>query len=166
MGTCGLRCGEALGLTWKDVDFKSNTLTVRQQWKLYDKTHYGFGTLKTENSYRTIPLPPRTRDALQQYKKVWRFNADGRVVAYCGCGYANALFRDKLKGTKLKITPHDLRHTYATSLIRAGLDFKSVAKLLGHRVEVTMSTYSHVTKDMDEKSAKIINEIYRQVAEK
>ncbi|WP_200859942.1 tyrosine-type recombinase/integrase [Clostridium butyricum] len=33
-GTCGLRCGEILGLTWGDIDFKNNTLKVNKQWKL------------------------------------------------------------------------------------------------------------------------------------
>lgn len=56
------------------------------------------------------------------------------------------------------ITVHELRHTYATHLIAQGLDFKTVARLLGHDVEQTIRTYSHVTDYMIKKATKIINE--------
>ena len=55
------------------------------------------------------------------------------------------------------ITIHSLRHTYATNLIANGLDFKTTAKLLGHTVEQTMKTYSHVNDDMMDNARKIIN---------
>ena len=48
-------------------------------------------------------------------------------------------------------------HTYATNLIANGLDFKTAAKLLGHDIEQTMKTYSHVTDDMMNEAKKIIN---------
>ncbi|MCS4455170.1 tyrosine-type recombinase/integrase [Clostridium botulinum] len=49
---------------------------------------------------------------------------------------------------------HELRHTYATKLISNGVDFKTVAQLLGHTVEQTMKTYSHVNDDMMKKQLK------------
>ncbi len=44
-------------------------------------------------------------------------------------------------------------------MISNGIDFKTAAQLLGHTVEMTMRTYSHVTDDMIQKAAKIINQI-------
>ena len=61
----------------------------------------------------------------------------------------------KLYGYNISI--HELRHTYATMLISKGLDFKTVAKLMGHEVEQTLKTYSHVTDDMMKKAKDIIN---------
>lgn len=160
-GTCGLRCGEVLGLTWQDIDFKNDTIDINKQWKRYSGRKYYLGELKTATSYRVVPLPPRTKHALQQYRNIWRFSADGRILAYSSTAYINTIFREKTANGPLKVTPHELRHTYATSLIKAGLDFKSVAKLLGHDVEMTMNTYSHVTADMDERSAKVVNKVFQ-----
>ena len=53
---------------------------------------------------------------------------------------------------------HELRHTYATKLIANGIDFKTAAYLLGHKVEQTMNTYSHVTNDMISNARNIINQ--------
>ncbi|WP_326498384.1 Arm DNA-binding domain-containing protein [Clostridium brassicae] len=54
--TCGLRLGEILGITWDNVDFKNNTLTVNKQW---NKVSGGFGfcECKSKNSYRVVPVP-------------------------------------------------------------------------------------------------------------
>ena len=59
-----------------------------------------------------------------------------------------------------EITIHDLRHTYATHLIANGLDFKTVAQLMGHDVQETIKTYSHVTDDMIKKAANVIEKIF------
>ena len=166
-GCCGLRRGEMLGLTWNDIDFKNNVIDINKQWKNIGKTakkksidEYGFGELKTANSYRNVPLPPRVRKALLEYKKVWTFSPDGRVFPYAHPRAISNLFRYKLKNTKVNVTPHCLRHTYATTIIKAGMDFQSAAKLLGHDVEMTMKTYSHVTAEMDQNSVNLINKIF------
>lgn len=43
---------------------------------------------------------------------------------------------------------HDLRHTYATTLLASGFDYKTVAELMGDNVQTIIKTYSHFTKDM------------------
>nr|WP_033051155.1 tyrosine-type recombinase/integrase [Clostridium botulinum] len=58
------------------------------------------------------------------------------------------------------ISLHELRHTYATLLISSGIDFKTVAKILGHDVEQTMRIYSHVNDDMMKKATNIIENIF------
>ena len=60
-----------------------------------------------------------------------------------------------------EITMHTLRHTYATLLIANGTDFKTAAKLLGHDVEMTIKTYSHVTDDILERVSKTVNIIFK-----
>lgn len=69
-GTYCLRCGEVLGLTWQDGDFKNNTIDINKQWKRYNGKKHHLGELKTAASYSVVPLPPRTKYALQQYKKI------------------------------------------------------------------------------------------------
>ena len=46
--TCGLRIGEILGLTWDNIDFKKEILTVKRQWKEIEKGVYNFGDLKSK----------------------------------------------------------------------------------------------------------------------
>ena len=46
--TCGLRIGEILGLTWDNIDFKKEILTVKRQWKEIEKGVYDFGDLKSK----------------------------------------------------------------------------------------------------------------------
>ncbi|BDR64449.1 hypothetical protein K134307016_13830 [Clostridium tetani] len=66
----------------------------------------------------------------------------------------------KLKRHGYKITIHELRHTYATRLIANGVDFKTAARILGHSVEQTLKTYSHVNDDMLKKAHQVIQNIF------
>ncbi|WP_455803973.1 tyrosine-type recombinase/integrase [Clostridium butyricum] len=58
------------------------------------------------------------------------------------------------------ISIHELRHTYATLLIGNGIDFKTAAQLLGHDVQQTLKTYSHVTDEMLNKATEKISKIF------
>jgi len=62
-------------------------------------------------------------------------------------------------GIKKKITPHSLRHGYATHLIEAGVDLLEVQKLLGHRAILTTSGYTHLTTRTDRRAEQVINEL-------
>lgn len=159
-GKCGLRLGETMGVKWSDIDFKNNVLLVRQQWKLLDeKEHYGFGPLKTLNSKRDVPLPLAVKKALIQYDSLKPRNIDNRVVRLKSVNGVGSNIQRIFRKVGYEISIHELRHTYATLLISNGIDFKTAAQLLGHTVEMTMRTYSHVTDDMIQKAAKIINQI-------
>ncbi|KEI16950.1 integrase [Clostridium novyi B str. ATCC 27606] len=154
----GMRLGEVLGLTWDSIDFKRSSITVNKQWKVLRTRKSGFGSLKSKNSYRTIPLSPNTLKELKNYKKNNPTDINNRVTPF------NASSIDKYLNPKLKelagITMHELRHTYATALISNGVDFKTAAKILGHTVEMTMKIYSHVTDDMMKKATIIIENIF------
>jgi integrase len=58
------------------------------------------------------------------------------------------------------ITIHELRHTYATILISNNIDFKTTAGFLGHDVQQTIKTYSHVTDEMKKKATDTISKIF------
>lgn len=56
------------------------------------------------------------------------------------------------------ITPHMLRHTYATMLFDAGVDVKSAQRFLGHTdIEVTLSIYTHLTKYKEEQAIQMFD---------
>lgn len=157
---CGLRIGEILGLTWDRVDFKSATITVDRQWKEIKKGKWGFSEPKSNNSYRVVPMPPIVADELMKFKRQFPVHISNRILPYKSIpGFSSNLAR-LYKSLGYNISIHDLRHTYATTLIANGLDFKTVAQLLGHDVKETIRTYSHVTSDMLNNAANLINNIF------
>lgn len=159
-GKCGLRLGEVMGLLWTDIDFKHNIVSVNQQWKLLNENNeYGFGPLKTINSKREVPLPIVVRNELLRYDSQNPRQINNRIIKLVSVNGAGSNIQRAFRKVGYAISIHELRHTYATLLIANGVDFKTAAKLLGHTVEMTMRTYSHVTNDMLIKAANIINNI-------
>lgn len=161
-GTCGLRIGEIMGLTWNDINFKESTLTVNKQWKVIqlNPKKFGFDELKSKNSYRTVPIPPKTLNYLKILKSTEPINFMNRVIKNSSTDSVISFLNKKFKELGFNITIHELRHTYATKLIANGIDFKTAAQLLGHTVEQTMKTYSHVTNDMIDRASTVIKNIF------
>lgn len=156
---CGLRIGEIMGLTWKDIDFVNNLIDVNKQWKFISKGVYGIGALKSNNSFRKVPMPQIVIDALLEYKSKYPISISGRIISNSRINSLTRHLVTRYKKCGYDISIHELRHTYATNLIANGVDFKTAAKLLGHSVEMTMKIYSHVTDDMFNRAADIINKI-------
>lgn len=154
---CGLRCSEILGLTWNDIDRENLIIQVNKQWKKTKDGIFGFGTLKSKNSYREVPISKNVLNFLDRYKSKNPVQINGRIAPFsydCINLYLNPLLRELAD-----ISIHELRHTYITMLISKGIDFKTVAKIAGHDVKQTLSTYSHVTDDMMKSAHDIISQI-------
>ena len=160
-GMSGLRLGEMLGLTWNDIDFDNSVISVNKQWKLLGNNVWGFGELKTQNSYRNVPINSTLIKILKEYKKVNKVVAiDNRLFHWKVRNTAGQRMANKLHRQGYNISIHTLRHTYATLLIQNGVDFKTAAALLGHNVEMTMKIYSHVNNDMLNNAKRVIEKIF------
>lgn len=155
----GMRLGEILGLTWDCIDWENSIVTVNKQWKELREGVFGFGELKTKNSYRDIPVTRSFLEGLKEIKSINKNTAlDNRIINDYDNPHSLCVNINKCIRKNYDISMHDFRHSFATRLIHEGLDFKTTAKLLGHDVEQTMKTYSHVTDEMMEKAKRLITD--------
>jgi integrase len=157
-GTCGLRYSEIMGLTWNDVDDINSLLHVNKQWKQNKDGVWAFGSLKTINSKRAIPIPPKTLSELKTYHKSSITDINNKIFARNSESTRVTLHITLANIADISI--HELRHTYATLLIANGIDFKTAAEYLGDDVQQIILTYSHVTNEMRKSAAEKISKIF------
>jgi integrase len=157
----GLRLSESLGLTWQEIDFEAEEIHVRHQLsKATREKPARRKPLKTEAASRDVILLPQLASILKAHRKAMLskglYCPDGYVFCtqsgapmYCrnvserGVGKAADRAGLNPEGTP-RLTAHDLRHGFASHLIRAGADVYSVSRQLGHaRASVTLDVYAH-----------------------
>ncbi len=150
----GMRLGEITGLTWENVDFEKNEVNVKEILKKDPNGNFYKDVPKTSKSLRTIPILPQIAGRLQKLKK---FQDRKRLVFTRpdGSPYSDLQLCRLLKRivTEInrddiafpKITPHCLRHTFATRALENGISAKVVQEFLGHSsVKMTLDLYTHV----------------------
>jgi integrase len=150
LATTGLRLGEALALRWRDIDLKGGSLRV-------EHTLLDIGTTptlqapKTARSRRSVSLSPRCLAALERHRTrlgalphrdLLVFNKGGRPLSR---DQIYAPWFRFLKALELpRVTPHSLRHSHATALLRGGVPVHTVSARLGHASpNITLGVYSH-----------------------
>lgn len=154
----GLRRSEIWGLTWNDVDFDSKTISIN---KTLQKVNGVMQVLpcKTQSSVRVITIP----DTLINMLRLYRFEHTSNKFIFENVDYdaCPAWFRKwQVKNHIPKIRFHDLRHTHASLLLAKSIDIKTISERLGHsNIGITMNTYTHVMRELDEKASKAIDEI-------
>ena len=124
----GLRLkAEALQLRWEDIDMPRRTVTVQAAYAKSGRT-------------RTVPLNSMARAALEQLK---RSTTTERVFA---CGPIGKAFRQACAAAGIKgVTPHTLRHTFASRLVMSGADLRTVQELGGWQTIAMVERYSHLS---------------------
>lgn len=148
----GLRRGEALGLTWGDVDYKRQTIVVNRG-VTYRRGKKTVGDTKTEGSVRTVPLLGMLAVALKHYqedKDHFIFHGEDPLAPLSEATYRRRWHRwCRENGFAVKVgdvweyhlTAHVLRHGYATLSSRGGLETGVIKDLLGHENERTTEIY-------------------------
>lgn len=132
----GVRVSELLGLTISDI--KPYEIDVNKQ---FDKILKEFTELKNKKPH-TVPITEKLYNKIQKYIKSKPLDYRGRIFTVRYAIYLNNLKEATRKVGYDNFTPHCFRHSFATHLISSGVDFKTVAELLGDTVEVVMKTYS------------------------
>jgi len=154
--TCGLRMGEAIDLNLKDFDFKQGLLSVSHQYALHNGKRERNRPLKTSNSYRTIPVPQSTLNAIKAYP-IKGIGGELFTDLTAILWQVNKFFLKSDYG----ITFHGLRHTYVTNLIASNqFDIQSIAKMTGDTVDTILKVYSHYLEKTQEENIKKINSLF------
>jgi integrase/recombinase XerC len=140
--SCGLRVSELCGLLAQDMNWSEEMVRVRGKGKKERMVPIGAKALVAIQSYWSqLPVLPASdapvffADAQKQSAMYPRL-VQLRLKRYLG-----------LCGLDPQLTPHKLRHSYATHMLDAGADLRSVQELLGHAHLVTTQVYTHVTTD-------------------
>jgi integrase/recombinase XerC len=137
----GLRVSELVDLNFTDVDFTAQTLRVRGKGK----------------KQRVTPIGPTAIASVQRYLNLRQsdprsptFNKEALFVNKHGERLSTRSVRRKLDkylsqcGLDPSISPHTLRHSFATHMLNNGADLRSVQELLGHQSLSTTQVYTHL----------------------
>lgn len=138
--SCGLRISELTGLMAEDIDWQERSVRVRGKGK----------------KERLVPIGEPALQAIENYWRLLKHRPEGLSPVFQGetklrAPLSSRILEDRLKkylalaGLDPKLTPHKLRHSYATHLLEAGADLRSVQELLGHAHLATTQVYTHVT---------------------
>lgn len=175
----GLRCGEFLALKWSDIDFESRIVTVNKNLSMvYDRDKDGvrikhkkarIKCTKTASGNRFVPLNTKAIAALNSLKAVYRemdIVSDSVAVTRKGTTLSSDQLRRVLRrvlayaGIDKPFTLHQLRHTFATQALNAGIPITVVSKWLGHaNISVTYNTYIHVLESAEAAAVELLEAI-------
>ena len=138
--SCGLRVSELCGLRGEDIDWSEQIVRVRGKGK----------------KERLVPVGKPALMAIQDYWNTFKQPPGGAMPVFFSETKKRAPLSPLQLSRRLKkylsiagldpsLTPHKLRHSYATHLLDAGADLRSVQELLGHAHLITTQVYTHVT---------------------
>ena len=142
MYATGIRVGELVKIRLKDINRSERTILIHGKGSKERIVNYG--------EYASDILDMYLKDG---YRKLNKFNTDylvlnneGRVITERGIRY---ILTNLIKKTSLhkNISPHMLRHSFATHLLNEGCDILSVKELLGHESISSTQIYTHITND-------------------
>jgi len=136
---CGLRRQEFINLNWEDINFKENSINIKNSKGRKNRVVYFSNELgKLLHLYRKLS---------GKYINALIRGAHGKRLTKCSLQNIISRIYKESKTYRKNLTLHSLRHTYAERLRRKGIDLPTISKLLGHSRLDTTDIYLHVNKD-------------------
>jgi len=169
--TTGMRRSEVCGLAWTGVDLDGSRLSVVQTAVMVGRTPTLVHDTKSASSRRTFELDPATVAALRAHRtrqlaerlrwgEAWTHSGlvfTGEEGTMLDPDWVTKQFRRLAKAAGLPlIRLHDLRHSYASSALAAGVPIEVLSKRLGHsRISITQDVYVHTNERQDREAANL-----------
>lgn len=145
----GLRKGECLGLTIKDIDFENNTLSINKAIN----RHNQIDTTKNKQSNRVMPLFNKTKEILTKYK-----NVKGRIfnISYNQIDEHTNIIK---KATGIKFSTKYMRYTFITRCSEENIPEFVIQSWVGHKIgsKVTKQVYTKFNAEDNNKYINILN---------
>ncbi|MDU3959249.1 MAG: site-specific integrase [Lactococcus lactis] len=168
----GLRIGEALALSWSDVDFIDKSVSINKTLvQTVDKKEKIQDSPKTAESDRIVTLDISTISLLKEWKKRQNSNVislnDSLIFSYSehAYTYASEVLRLKTHFKRAGVPNvgfHGFRHTHASLLMNNDVNPKEIQKRLGHtKIATTLDTYSHLAKSKEKETAEKFSSILK-----
>jgi integrase len=168
-----MRRGELLALRWSDLDLENGTVRVERSLE-QTKKGLRFKAPKTKSGRRKINLSGYAVSVLQKHRmtrlelqmKLGAGRLKDEALVFCnvdGSAYSpravSKSWKRMVQAHDLpKVTMHSLRHSHASALISAGMDAVTVCRRLGHaNPSITLSVYSHLFTNSDDRAAEILD---------
>lgn len=150
----GMRIGELMALTWKDIDFQNRKIHINKNNVLNTKHQPTLSTPKTKNANRIIDIDQKTLDILQMWHKQnpYQLIFPNRKGQLANTDIPKTwIIRFRQKHPELKpISFHGFRHTHASMLFAHQVPPKIIQQRLGHSsIKITLDIYTHLSKDSE-----------------
>lgn len=143
MYACGLRASEAIGLEIGDVDLEAGVLRAHGKGSKDRLVPVGKEALKAVEVYLR-----RARSVLVGARRESKLLVNMRGSGLTRQGLYKIIAKSaKGAGLNERMSPHTLRHTFATHLLAGGCDLRSLQEMLGHADVTTTQIYTHLSKD-------------------
>jgi integrase/recombinase XerD len=143
MYACGLRASEAIGLELGDVDLEERVLRARGKGSKERIVPIGQAALRAVRIYLERGRPGLVKDGIEAHLFV---NFRGGGLTRQGL-YKIVRRHATSAGLADRMSPHTLRHTFATHLLAGGCDLRSVQEMLGHADVSTTQLYTHLSSE-------------------
>jgi len=147
----GIRCSELVSIRFQDIDMDNKTIRIRGKGNKERIVLFGDKAQKKMQEYINTERPPMT-----SHSETLLVNQRNKPLTTRTIQRIFEMFRKVLKVDK-HITPHKIRHSFATHLLNQGTDLRVVQELLGHATVSSTEKYTHVSL---EDLTKMCNEIH------
>jgi integrase len=170
LGTaCGLRQGEATGLTLDRIDFLRRQLTVDRQLVSPPSGPPVFAPPKTPRSYRSVPLADVAIEALSAHIDENGTGQHGVLLHRKGRPLTRPRFGEIWREIRTQAAMpaarfHDTRHTYASILLSGGVSVAAAADYLGHSPAELLKTYAHMVPADHDRARSVVQAAFAKAA--
>lgn len=137
----GVRCSELVGIKLEDINFDEKTIRIMGKGRKERLVLFGAKALQMMEKYLSIERPGLVKNNADRHLFL---NYAGGPLTTRSVQRVFEMFRHFLRIDR-KLTPHKIRHSFATHLLQQGVDLRIIQELLGHKTIATTEIYTHIS---------------------